>query len=339
LGITHCARLRAAIELWVTSQGSDDGRRRGREVELRHLRYFVAVAEEGAMRRASDRLFTAQPSISRALTQLETELGVRLLRRTPCGVELTDAGGELLVHARRILAETTEARIAMRRRAAPRAGALRIGVVAGILGASELTAPIFESYRAARPDVDVELHDVSFCDQTAPLLSRALDVSVVRGPVGHRELDVVPIALEPRVLLVSNAHELAGEECVDVEDVLDQPTLPLQAPEDWGSFWQLEDLRGASCSDPEAMPADTVANIQMSVATSRTVVSVPKAFSRLAPHPLVRTVDLAGPEPSVIAIARRRDETRREVNEFLEHATVAAHAAVPTLEGWELPAA
>jgi DNA-binding transcriptional LysR family regulator len=312
-------------------------RREVEEVELRHLRYFVAVAEEGAMRRASDLLYTAQPSISRALSQLEADLGVTLLRRTPYGVQLTDAGGEFLVYARRILAQTREARIAMSRRAAPRVGGLRIGVVAGILGASELTGPIFESYRALRPDVEVEMHDVSFCDQTAPLLSRSLDVSVVRGPVAHRELDVVPIALEPRVLLVSTGHELAGETSVDVGDILDQPTLPLQAPEDWDAFWQLEDVRGTSASSRDTKPVDSVANIQMAIATSEMVVSVPQAFSRLAPHPMVRTVDLVEPPPSVIAVARRRDEDRREVREFVEQAALAANAAVPSLDGWTLP--
>ena len=85
-------------------------------MELRQLRWLVVVVDAGTMRRASEELHVSQPSISRAVRQLEADLGVQLLRRTPSGVHLTEAGAEFLVYARTILAHATAARIAMTRR-------------------------------------------------------------------------------------------------------------------------------------------------------------------------------------------------------------------------------
>lgn len=199
------------------------------DVDLRQLRYFVAVAEARGFRSASRALFVAQPALSSALQQLEGELGVELLHRTARGVALTDAGRALLTHAHSILRQTDEATAAMRECARRQPG-IRVGVVAGVLAASELTAPIVQDYREARPDLLLELEELSFCDQVSPLLSGHFDVALVRDPLQHVELEVVPIALERRALMVGAEHELAEESEVDVADVLRERTLPLGAP-------------------------------------------------------------------------------------------------------------
>src|ERR1700758_1253828 len=204
-------------------------------VDLRQLRYFLAVVEEGGVRRAAQKLYVAQPGVSRALHQLERELGVELFHRTSGGVQLTDAGLEFVLHARGMLEGEARAKAAMRERAA-RGRTVRIGVVAGVLGAGELTAPILHGYREAHPDVDAAVVELSFCDQVGPLLDGRLDVALVRAPLAHPGLDVAPIALERRALLVGSDHELAGEQEVDVQDALGEHTLPLGSPDEWSAF-------------------------------------------------------------------------------------------------------
>src|SRR5436190_23271719 len=98
-------------------------------MDLRHLRYFVAVAEERHFGRAAERLHMAQPPLSQAIRQLETELGVVLLHRTTRRVDLTEAGAAYLARARSILAETVEAGHEARRVAAGAVGRLAIGCV------------------------------------------------------------------------------------------------------------------------------------------------------------------------------------------------------------------
>src|SRR3954453_16487449 len=102
-------------------------------MDLRQLRYVVAVADAGGIRKASRQLSLAQPSLSQALRELEAELGVQLIRRSTRGIELTDAGAEVLDDGRDILDRAAEAPSAMRRRAEQRSCTLRVGLLAGII--------------------------------------------------------------------------------------------------------------------------------------------------------------------------------------------------------------
>lgn len=305
-------------------------------MDLRQLRYFVAVAEEQGFRKAARVLYVAQPAISLALRRLEEELQVELLRRTPRGVELTDSGREFLVHARAILGQADDAKAAMRERAGRRSR-LRIGVVAGVLGAGELTAPIFQEHREAYPDLHVEFEELSFCDQAGPLLNGALDAALVRGPLQHPDLEVVPIALEQRAVMVGAGHELACESAVSVDEILGEYTLPLGSPDGWSSFWQLDGPRGRANLHPEVAPAMSIPNMQLAVADNRTIITVPAAMPRLAPNPLVRCLELLDAEPSTIAVAHRRGDRRTEVSGFVEQAALTSEQRIDLLAGGSLP--
>lgn len=307
-------------------------------VDLRQLRYFIAVVEEQGFRKASRALYVAQPAISHAIRQLEEELGVSLLHRTARGVELSDAGREFLGHAYGMLHQAEEAKAAMRARASWRPGSLRIGAIAGILGAGELTAPIFREHRRAHPELVTAFEELSICDQIGPILAGGVDAAIVRGPLVHPELEVIPIATERRALLVGAHHELAQEVEVDVEDILDHRTMPLGAPGSWSGFWQLDDLRGRSNPHPDVLPSRTIRDMQRVAAEGTTVITVPDAMSRLAPSSLVCSVGLRGAEPSIIGIARRRGDRRPEVMAFIEQAAGTAERFMSVLPGGSLPA-
>ena len=150
-------------------------------MELRHLRYFVAVAEEKNFTRAAARLRLAQPSLSRQIQKLENELGVPLLRRGKGGVTLTAAGNEYLAQARKLLADSAAAVRATRAIGRPEQGQLLIGTVEPMMS-SGLLPRILENFSGARPDVRVELRELYSVEQHRLIASRELDAGFVYRP-------------------------------------------------------------------------------------------------------------------------------------------------------------
>jgi DNA-binding transcriptional LysR family regulator len=307
-------------------------------MDLRQLRYFVAVVDEGGIRKASRQLFLAQPSISQALRQLEAELGVELIRRKHSGIELTEAGTEFVDYARDILDRANRATTAMRVRAEEQTCTLRVGLLSGLIAAGELTAPIIEHFKELRPDVNVQLVELGFDDQAAPLRRDVVDVALVRGPMHDSALDVVPLVLDQRILLVGATHELAYQEQVAAEDILDQRMIPVTAPDYFASFWHLDDVRGGPNVDKTMPAARTVPELQLAVATGRVIMAAVSTIARILPNALVRTVSLTGVDPSIIAVARRRDDRRRVVTDFVQAAGEAADAKLELLPGAKLAA-
>jgi DNA-binding transcriptional LysR family regulator len=306
-------------------------------MDLRQLSYLVAVGDEGGIRAAARRLHISQPQISQALRRLESELGVELMRRSSRGVALTAEGEELLAHGREILDRVSLARTTLRRMADQQSSTLRVGVVAGVLSAGELLAPILAAFGAARPDVALRLEDLAFNDQVSPLLAGTVDAAIVRAPVSHPEIVMTPIAQEPRVVMVAAGHELSGEESVGVDDILHLPTLPLSAAEEWADFWQLNHERGGPNCDPDVAPVRTVPEAQLAVATRSVIITSPAALGRLAPNPLVRAIELTDAAPTVIAVASKRRDGRRAVRAFVETAQATAERHIDLLPGGVLP--
>jgi DNA-binding transcriptional LysR family regulator len=306
-------------------------------MELRQLRYLIAIVDEGGIRKASRHLYLAQPSLSKALRQLESELGVALLRRGPEGIELTGAGAEFVAHAREIIDRAAAAQAAMRRRVEQNSTKLRIGLLSGTIAAGELTAPILERFKMDRPDVEVELHDIGMHDQASPLHSGEVDVAIIRGPLVERELDVVPLALDRTHVMVAAAHDLADAGELTLDDVLQYRMTPAVTPDYFLRFWHLDDLRGGSSVDRSLPPARTVAEVQLAVATGRVISTAVSMITRALPNSLIRTVPLLDGPMSTIAVARQRADNRPAVRDFVEAAVAGAAAGIEQLPGAVLP--
>src|ERR1700676_3708612 len=162
-------------------------------MDLRHLRYFVAVAEEGHVTRAAARLGIQQPPLSQQIQALERELDAQLFRRLPRGVELTPAGRALFDEAKAILARTQEAVAATR--SAVRGEAARIGL--GFTSSASFHPFVpraIRAFREAHPGVSLILEESGTVELVAALRSQALDVAFVRSPVGESaDLTVRPL--------------------------------------------------------------------------------------------------------------------------------------------------
>ena len=163
-------------------------------MELRHLRYFVHVAEEQHYGRAAERLRIAQPALSRQIQDLEEEIGFKLFDRLPRGVKISAAGKSFLVDARRILHEVTEAAARAKRVALGQSGTLRVGFVESVSWHG-VVPDSFREFRERQPDAELQLKPSSSQEQTEAVHSGRLDAGFV-FTIAHigRELAQLPLA-------------------------------------------------------------------------------------------------------------------------------------------------
>jgi DNA-binding transcriptional LysR family regulator len=176
-------------------------------MELRHLRYFVTVAEELHFGRAAARLHLSQPPLSMQVKALEAELGTRLLARTQRKVELTAAGEVFLRDAREILQRVEQAAGAARRAARGEIGALAVGFVT--IADYNVLPSVLSAFRARNPAVGLTLREATTDVQLRDLAGEHLDVGFVLPPVGDQRICLLPLLREPLVAALPQHHPLA----------------------------------------------------------------------------------------------------------------------------------
>lgn len=181
-------------------------------MDLRHLRYFVAVAEELSFTRAAERLHIAQPPLSQQIRQLEEQLGVALLLRTRRHVELTHSGKVYFDHARQILRSVENAAVQAQRAQRGEIGQLAVGFFEH--SSYTLLPPILRMYRQAYPNVDVQLRWFPVVRQVDALLRGEIDISFLRPVFDSPEVKSEMILREPLILALSPDHPLARRRAV-----------------------------------------------------------------------------------------------------------------------------
>ena len=195
-------------------------------MELRHLRYFVAVAEELSFTRAAARLRTAQPSLSQQIRQLEKSVGVRLLDRSRQHVALTNAGRIFLQQAKDILARVAHAGRLAKQAADGRAGELSLGTFPS---ADVRILPALRPLVAEHmPDLRLLLHSKYAVDPIDGLRSGALDVAFVRGPLEEDGLEAVELLREQLVIVLPSHHALARRKAIPVKSLDDLPCITME---------------------------------------------------------------------------------------------------------------
>jgi DNA-binding transcriptional LysR family regulator len=183
-------------------------------MELRHLRYFVAVAEDLHFTRAARRLNIAQPPLSEQIRNLEDEIGVQLLARTKRSVRLTDAGRAFLEEARRTLAHVEQAVRVANRAAAGEVGALAIGFVP--TADLSVLPKVIPEFGRRFPDVRLELHSMTGADQVEALLQSRIQLGILLQPVDNDAFIVETILREQFVMVLPEKHRLAARRRVPV---------------------------------------------------------------------------------------------------------------------------
>jgi DNA-binding transcriptional LysR family regulator len=191
--------------------------------ELRHLRYFVVVAEELNFSRAAIRLHMAQPPLSVAIRQLEQELGTDLFERTSREVRLTEAGRVLLEPARRTLAEADRAVAAAKRAGAGELG--RLSVAFSWSARFDTLPALGQAFRADHPEVELLTQEMWNADMGPALRRGAIDVAISLCPELSPELADEVIRTEPPVAILAERHPLAGEQVVPVGALANEELL------------------------------------------------------------------------------------------------------------------
>jgi DNA-binding transcriptional LysR family regulator len=192
-------------------------------LELRHLRYFVAVAEELNFSRAAERLHMAQPPLSAAIRQLEQELGVELLLRTTREVRLTDAGRVFLDGAHRTLAEVERTRVETSRAAAGEIGELRVAF--SWSGRFETLPVIGRAFRRSHPDVTLLTEQMWNARMLPALRSGEIDVALALCPEISRDFAYETVRQEQVIALMSASNAHANRDCVELAALADDGFL------------------------------------------------------------------------------------------------------------------
>lgn len=191
-------------------------------IELRHLRYFIAVAEELHFGRAAARLAISQPPLSQQIQTLEEQIGARLLARTNRSVSLTAAGQQFLLDARQILAQVEAAATRAARLHAGETGELRLGMTA--------SAPFIKTvsdalslYRQRYPDIHIQTVESHTRAQLVPLSEGTLDLGLMRNTPLPDTLAWQVALREPLLAMVHHSHPLAARPRISLRDLADQP--------------------------------------------------------------------------------------------------------------------
>jgi DNA-binding transcriptional LysR family regulator len=205
--------------------------------ELRQLRYFVAIAEEGSLTRAAARLHIAQQSLSQQVRTLEAQLGVTLFERSSRGVTLTDVGAVLLREARPVLARAERAAEAVQRAARGEQGELRVGFLSTV--ANYFMPPVVRAFRERHPGVALHTEDLTIAALVAGLRDGTLDAGLSRPPLVD-DLATEVVLREPVAAVLPEGHRLAGRAELALADLADEPWV-LTPRSSWPPWHKLFD--------------------------------------------------------------------------------------------------
>lgn len=288
------------------------------DIELRHLRAFVAVAEELNFTRAAKRLFIAQQALSTQIRQLEDRIGAKLLERNTRSVSLTAAGEVLLGQARLLLADADTVVAATRAAGATRTP-LTVGFVAAV-NHPEMSHAL-DRFGESHPEVDLMINFGDQLDPTGGLHDGQADVAFVYGPFDHRGLDLTALYSEPLGVALAESHHLASAGSLTVEDVIAEPTFDFPtADRAWRDYWSGADFRRGH---PPAKYVAQFRTLEGLIASIRAGLGVYFATQGLVasagPGVVWRRLDDLPPLQH--SIARRADDDRPLVRSFVDSAS------------------
>jgi DNA-binding transcriptional LysR family regulator len=268
-------------------------------MELRQLRYLVAIADEGNIGRAAQKLYVSQPALSYALKNLEGELGVRLFERHAGGVTPTPAGRDVLAEARKAVRQADRVTAAAERHRTGRT--LRVGFEAS--GAGELTTKARAEFTRRNPGVRVEPKRFDWGKEVTALREGRVDIAFVWLPADLTGLHSEVVHTEPRVVGLPTTHPLAAGGAVSLMDVKDEPLLwTEQAPRAWVDWWAVNPRPDGSA--PRWGPTnDNVEEMLEQVAEGTAICFAPFSMSLYYSRPDLAWVPLTDVEPLRVALA------------------------------------
>ena len=284
------------------------------DVDLRKLRYFVAVAEELHFGRAAERLHIGQPVLSRQIRALEHELRAELFRRDRRSTELTDAGRQLLADATGLLAsaQALQRRVQLAARGARR---FTVAFMPGVI----VTAPV-QALARSRPALEIDVLRTSYADQVAVIHDGRADVSFIRMPAEQRGLKLLPLYSEPRVVVLPAGHRLAGKATLSIHDLAGERLLqdPDAVPE-WRDLPRPDGVRAVQ------RPIATVEEKLEYVAAGQGMVILPLSAAAYYTRTDVAGIPVDDIGPSQVCLAWSAERRSTLIEEFVAAAKSATN--------------
>lgn len=288
------------------------------DLDLRKLRYFVAVAEELNFGRAAESLHITQPVLSRQIKALEGELKAQLFRRDKRSTELTRAGRQLLADAGPLLASAAGVRRRVGRAARP-ADSFTVGFMPGLL----VTSAVRELSRR-HPETTVEVLRTGWDDQVEVIHDGRVDIGYIRLPADRQGLSVVPLLTEPRVVMLPAGHPLAAKESLSIRDLAGDHLLqdPDAVPE-WRDLARRE--------PPRTRPVPAMRTVEEKleyVAAGTGVVVLPLSTATFYRRPDVTTSRIDDIPDTQVCLAWERTRRTALIREFAGIAQEFARSTV-----------
>ena len=306
LGIDEQA-VKHRFEMGLQSRPMDahePGRQPPDSIDLRELRYFLAVAEELNFTRAAQRLHVAQQALSTSIRKLEQDLGVQLFTRSTRHVALTSAGEALVPGARHAMESTADALDEVRRVAEGQSGRLIIGFAMGA-DAVPLVRDAIRRFGQAWPDIDLRLVEFDHSDPTAGLASGASQAAFVFAPLPVEGLSQLTLLEELRHVALPVGHPLAQRSQLRAADLAGLPWLRVSAPDSaWMRFWYSHPL-----GEPSSAPViRTGVEWVPAVEAGRGVGYILPAMLTNFPNARIATVPVVDLEPGAAVLAWRNED-------------------------------
>ncbi|MEU4578353.1 LysR family transcriptional regulator [Nonomuraea sp. NPDC023979] len=287
------------------------------DVDTRLLRYFVAVAEEGSLTRASARLYVSQPALTKQIKQLEALLGAELFHRSRAGMSLTEAGLALAERTPALLADWDVALRRTRQAAGRAARVLRVGFLAS--AANEATQRIVAEFARARPGWRADLRQAAWSNPTAGLATGDVDVALLRLPFpGQDALRVEVLFSEPRWVALPSAHPLAARDVIAFEELWDEPFVaaPVETGP-WRDYWLAADERDGHPVRVGAV-TDQPDDWLSAIANGYGVALAPESAARFYARPGVTYRPVSGVSPTRVGVAwTPADDANPVVQDFV----------------------
>ncbi|KRQ00252.1 LysR substrate-binding domain-containing protein [Bradyrhizobium manausense] len=285
-------------------------------MDLRQVRYFIAVAEERSFTLAARRLNLSQPPLSQHIQALEAELGTPLLYRTSRKVELTQAGEAMLLRGRAILQQVKSAEDEVRSIGAGLVGTLDLGATGSILRGP--LADLLAAYRQVAPLVKMTVHEQAPALQIAALLSRTTNISLIRGVPSERDLTSRLAWREEVVLAVPRTHPLAKRKRVALSELASEDHVVLNPDSsDFARYVQ------SCCVDAGFLPKVSqqvvdAQSIPSLIAAGFGVALVPQSIARFTTSDIAFRPIRPSPPAADVFLVFRQDETSMVVHNFIK---------------------
>ncbi len=284
-------------------------------MNLTDLKYLLAVTSERNFRKAAEKCFVTQPTLSIAIQRLEEELGVKIFERSKAGITLTDIGATLIEQAQRVLDEAAKLKALAAQGHDPLAGPLKVGVIYSV--GPYLLPDLIPSLQKIAPMMPLAVEENITAHLEARLKSGALDAIIIALPFGNGNIVTRALYDEPFDVIVPHSHEWAGKEKVKARDLAKQHVLLLDSGHCFSN--QVAEACPKLGSKPDTQPGNSLETIRNMVASGLGISVLPaSATGGNYRSKLVKAIPFASPVPSRrIAMAWRKGFARERAIETL----------------------